>query len=585
MNNFITNQTEFIKMSLNNFDRISVQKDGSFEIESNCQTFWRFITGRKNKRMIGLNNAMIELYNDLETKKINHPDEELIKIDTLAKKILDSKRNKSPKKRELELRQIAFKEKYLRTKKKTNLFELYVKATNWKQSIPFYNNSALTEEEKNALKPLSEYPEFLEYILINETVRHSFFKWTLEQANPAGIFILFPNLTDSLSSCHLSKALGYLRQLKLSEDKKNVTALFVNSFGESEPLSIIDPNTTITLQNNYTLSLKDIYAQYKLKDLKPTESRIDIFKNGIQNWNPSIQGRYNPNEKKFTPQNLDDTWLEQIPPQETLTRDEIMKKFHLDELEKNESLFIQRATRKDMKLRMENTHAFYTLARPIENGDKYNLYTFGAYAKKTPQTLVEKLSLLTGTFEATFINDQAMFYSSFELAYKPHRISEELCQKVMTVIKKQIQLVRTGKMAFQYLTKNCAYRVNEAAKKAGIQENPYETNIWLVKPKNFILTKCLKYIENGSKYLDKIKKVTLYIFSKKLTLKEDQARSLRTRQIIWLLGGSRKNSKFPDDGSTLNNLKGDFILQPSKLFNTRELVVSYGHLNPTQKIN
>ena len=213
----------------------------------------------------------------------------------------------------------------------------------------------------------------------------------------------------------------------------------------------MDEERVIAFSGNYRLKIKDIFHLFKdkYKDI----GNLEIFAQGIVNWNSNYWGRWNALLRVFEVIDLDQArWWQQLPVLEILTVNEAQRRYgpHLDGLKWNVAA---KAAREYPNLHFQKTHGYLEIAIPTDDQHYYRIYTFGKCAVQLPSNTYERVKMFAVHVLATVVYpDETLYFSHRQHVGYSFEISREEGFLLMSGIAEDMKKARTGNFVFQLET-------------------------------------------------------------------------------------------------------------------------------------
>jgi hypothetical protein len=394
------------------------------------------------------------------------------------------------------------------------LVDLKKWAVQWKRDNPLLGAPVLTLLDVEILNQAACYPEFVRLIQESENVRESFFVWCLRDGNHAQAFIEFPGVIKKLIQSKISSRLGQFSQRLLWIEKK---ATFTNSSQDSgergktrsklrglteegmvrtmsdeedrsgeaaadripdefvkvaekkasfktsskellmlfegKPVSILDPTLEVRFRGGYVLSIEKILEIFFKKDWEV--GNLEVFANGIENWNIHHLGYWNQEEKVYVKIEInEESWWLQLPLFLKLSRQQLIQRYKLN-IKAGDWVAAAVATRGRSTLDFEETHAFLEVAVPYK--EDYLIYDFGKLAFIYPKSSWQRISMMTKTVHATVAYpDENVYYTHRQKGFYPLLLNPSQGEVLMNKIKDDIVTSRKRNLVYQIESENCA---------------------------------------------------------------------------------------------------------------------------------
>lgn len=381
--------------------------------------------------------------------------------------------------------------------KKAYPAEVYPKlmaiAQQWKntQEILDPHEKAINKTETKYLKEAMRYPEFIKLLYRDKPLQDQFFKWTVRDHNSAGIFVEFPGKHQQIKESLLSWRFGRYHNKMLRIEKNDVTPVVGSSFKEKhltvaiegKRVSMLDNKRTVTLSHNYKLTIQEILDMFK--DKNHDYGNLEVFADGICNWNVGEMARYNPANKGYERIDLSakfrNDWWEQLPSMGTISSKEALKRYGAG-LSRHPNRWGVRivSTRELRDKSLKGNHVYVEVAIP-NHDDKgtYSMYAFGKSALDLPRHWWQYARIVAETVKGVITYpDSSIFNPRRQHKGRAFSIPAAEGKQVMDWIRKSIQRGWTGNMAYQLLTENCAKWAEEIRGVVGSKKVP--RNLFLV---------------------------------------------------------------------------------------------------------
>ncbi|CRX39446.1 hypothetical protein [Estrella lausannensis] len=328
----------------------------------------------------------------------------------------------------------------------------------------------LHEEDLKRLKEVACYPQFVRMLEKDPVLREEYFSATIRYLNPPDVYIEYPELSKRLKASYICGSIGrfaYNVPLKISvqgaERSKTVTMPF-----DGMEFSVLDPKATVIFGDGHQNTVEAIFKDMYNKNYGPGDYYF-TGPNGFIRWNYHKMASYNELKQEWEPVNLTQpNWWENLPEFETLTKEELKKRFDLKrDIQDGEWVVVSLAAKQNDRLRIDDCHGYCEVAIPKGDGT-YGYYPFGKYATRFPQGALEFLSFVSNTVPAEIVYpDPNPSYSGIrQQAAHPRIVSEAKGRKYLEQIRTDIQKGREGNLVFQFAWENCAYTVQDWADRA-----------------------------------------------------------------------------------------------------------------------
>ncbi len=311
----------------------------------------------------------------------------------------------------------------------------------------------------------TRYPEFIQAIKTNPTLRDSFVK-TICRGSPHGsqdsvdVFIQAPYIQKLLTKSFLDKRLQRIANdgLKLVEQnhKKEVQLLI---HGRHQPISYLEGQVQTSPEKFRTASslFKEFQAlNDRLLDVEYVQTGVEEYDFKLKNFN-------------FDQEN----WWEQLPDIEVQSVEWVRNRFNDQTIDPNKPLLVIHATRTTEDLNPVDTHGYMDIYIPKGDGT-FNIISPGKYGDTflptmkekgfSLQGLAQKVQMIFKALKTVFSTQGGVYVLADQNNYMTHRhhkeiplpqLSQEKFQVVMNFIKDMFVAAREGRMHFQPQADNC----------------------------------------------------------------------------------------------------------------------------------
>ena len=450
-------------------DKAVVCKNGMWYVEGRTMHIIRILLRTDHRRLESVARTFNSWLDKLEKTPVKFDEENPVNFQNYirAGEVL-AKRVKSPL---LSRRVVALKYRIenvhggldrLRVADNSFMKQVEKVAEQWMEKQKLYPSTELTKFERK-LSKTCEYPEFAKLLVDDTTLQDAFFKWALRDNNKIRPFVEFPITAERVKNAYLASRIGRWsgKALKITKDHVKDFQLPFEILTEgtlqTKNISILDEKKRLTFKGGYRITIKKVLDYFKNKNAEV--GRFEYFKErGITNWNTLELGWWNSKKKTYERIDLErPQWWKKMPTLEILTKDEVKKRYDIDEIEEGKWVTLVQATRQSLKMDVEDSHGFIGVLMP--NDDKtYTLYEFGKFAKKFPTTQWEKIKFVADTVESGIeYPDEDGFYTHRQKAAAPYVITPEKGEELMDLIRKDLSKAREGNLVFQLSYENCAY--------------------------------------------------------------------------------------------------------------------------------
>lgn len=362
-------------------------------------------------------------------------------------------------------------------------------ALEWKKRQKLYIEYNLTERDLKKVQETCSYPKFAKLLLKDIQLREDFFKWTLRDGNGVSQFVQFPVICQRLKDAYIAPRLANFagEALTIAKIPKENPALkiyekvlqlpFYNGT-ETKRISILDELREVTLNEGWSLPIKQIFDVFANKNKEPGDVEF-LGINGIMNWNSRKLAPWNPQTKTFSLIDFNDKeWIERLPLSRVKSQEVINESYGVPK--KNwKWLFVYRSSRDEDDLSIGGRHSFLEVVKPLKDGN-FAIYPFGVYADNFPRSLFAAVSFINKTSRGSIVYpDDSINYTMRQHAIVPNEISSIEGLKLLKTIGQDLHKSQLGNVIFQPRRENCSYWVQNTSEKIESCKaiNPYKIKI------------------------------------------------------------------------------------------------------------
>ncbi len=342
-------------------------------------------------------------------------------------------------------------------------------AYDWKSKQTLYPDKSknISERDIAKIRAACLYPEFIRLLSSNKDLQNQFFTWTIRDNNGAAQFIEFPATCERLQTCILSKRIGLLapEELNIVEEKissgyQKVICLPFFDGHDINRINILDESKKVTLNNDRSISIKEILAIFAYKRI--TAGNVEFFgTKGIMNWSNFELGALNTKAYTYNRINLTDPeWWRQLPVLKEFSKEEMEARYQLS-LKPGDWVRCINSTRENLDYTFNRRHGYIEMAIPLDNGH-YAIYPFGKFPKHYPTSIIGQIRLIVQTLEARIeYPDQNTFYSHRQRAIQSKMITPDQGKAFMEHIRTDLIKSVNNNLPFQLGYENCAHWAEE----------------------------------------------------------------------------------------------------------------------------
>lgn len=403
------------------------------------------------------------------------------------------------------------------------LEELKTKTIKWKKEEKGSTRDSLNPLEIKELETAAKYPEWVRLLNDHPEAFEAFMKWSIQDNNPAEVFIKYYKVAKTFRASLLSPSIGYARSggfelLQIRDEKTDIKGVFKRTLALSyyngnfdqmdlskrKWVSVLDPSNKIHFeQGNYTVTIGEVLKMFPRK--KYGEIPISVTPLGLVLFHP-FYGVLNADKlpssdssslqrigqvfRKLFPQDpreiwerygewydrspmygeewTEENWIHKVPPMRFATDEEFKGKYG-DQF-KREMFHLVKATRTTEEDLIRGCHGYVQINVPIEvalqSDEKGG-------APRNDLLGLRNVGMLAYRFAKTPWDKISMFADSFERAFSladpngayTHRQRAGLVHFGIERTKKLLskifhELIRKPG-PFQMPGKNCSYSIQE----------------------------------------------------------------------------------------------------------------------------
>lgn len=348
-----------------------------------------------------------------------------------------------------------------------NVEELVSLAVAWKEKYPLYQDTSISDSERQKLVEAASYPKFAKLLKIDAETRNQFFRWVIRDNISVDTFVQFPSTCMRLKFALISGRVGrfakHFRFVSKESGQKEFRLPFQiqeNAGLATREISILDESRRLNLRGNYELSIRDIINVFKNKNDDPGKLEF-LGTQGIGNWHSHELGHWNPEAgaiEKIDISVENSRWWELLPEYEHLSLAEAKARYGIDELQQRHWVAVAKSTRESLTLDIDRSHGYFEILVPDRVNGGYQLFPLGKFAKEFPKSIIEKFLFVTNTLESRIeFPDENPFYSHRQQASAPFVIEDHQGLELMEMIRKDLKAAREGNVVFQFAWENCAW--------------------------------------------------------------------------------------------------------------------------------
>lgn len=471
----IDNDINKFVLALINYEAepIACTDEGYWYIEGCFMRFIRWLFGFEDSRVANIARVFSQCLNQYELQPTSKDGMQWIKCADLIQELMKNKDGSwkegswiSHEINNLKYRTIAlkyrvnvFSQKEVESVENDPLHRQVTKAVSvWKTHLLMASiDKELTDGDKKRIKEICSYREFATHMMEDESIRERCFNAVIRTHNHPDAFIEFPGRFERIEQCNLVNLLGYHSGNSLRvHDVNGVRDLqleFDNGISTDNWVSVLNEKNTMTLKNNVTRTVEEVFEAFRFKHLKWLDETITS--NGVTNYNPRYLGPYNPAKQAYDTVDLEkEDWFKRLP-RRFLSADEAKSKFG-DQADGEKWIYRIMANRLVTRLQASGTHAYVEVSYPTGGGDYFTV-TFGKYPTTFPQSAFEAPGYAARAHEGVIVSpDASLANAERQHAGVPEFLDEAEAIEKMNRIKKDIKKGLDGKMTYQFFVNNCA---------------------------------------------------------------------------------------------------------------------------------
>lgn len=339
--------------------------------------------------------------------------------------------------------------------KLTNLVNEFQRADE-RYTYTQYNNYTAKIHE------ICQYPEIVKFLIDPQHRKLAFEYLQLGLRDNLDIEVLnqYHYESKNLSDHFIARRTGAITAKILSIDTVQEGAFSVvkhlHMLMEKNKVNILDKSQTIRFSNGLEWTISQIYRDFLNKNLAVGE--LEMMYDGVIPFNghhlSAIEAtghQINPKSKIY--KRLDTTqadWFEKTPVLDIRNRQYINQRYNLD-VQPGEWVTVLEATRRH-ELDAEQAHGYTLIYQPLE-GDRYRVYSFGAFPWEFPQTILQLVNFVGDTVEGTIAFDPNYYYSQSQKASWAHAVDEKIARALLA----ELGQAKNKGFIFQFAWENCAF--------------------------------------------------------------------------------------------------------------------------------
>lgn len=350
-------------------------------------------------------------------------------------------------------------------------------AKKWKKKQKLAVDVDLNELEKEQLKELAKYPEWLKVVVKDPAYLSEVFGWSLRDFNQVGILVKCFETRRKLKVALLSANLGYVRNLHLTKPEDEVIAfrtvatkvdnvkkriltasIYHGSFNTFEPakqerINILKPTESIHFkQGNYHLTVEEFLQEMGEKNAR--ESNVNLCGDwGFVNFHP-VLGPWNAKLHQYEMPNLSvKDWTDHVPPSRIASHAELIEQYGEKKIKGRQFFFKVMSTRQTLNLKALDSHSYWQLYLRMKDGN-WKVINFGLYAYRFQRGILDGLSLFCASVRRVVcLMDQNGYYTQRQRAAYAVFPNDEKQEKVL----ENLQELLLSRGVFQFAGRNCTY--------------------------------------------------------------------------------------------------------------------------------
>ncbi len=396
-----------------------------------------------------------------------------------------------------------------------------------------------------------QYPDFISAIQQDTVLRELFMKSVIRDGAQGSkdivdLFIQAPIIQKLLRKTFLDKRLQAvandgLKFIQNQETGKKEVSLLIH--GKYQPIT--HGKNVVEVADGVHTTVDEVFKEFLQQNTRLID--MEYLQSGIEKYDYQLRD-FDFNQER---------WWEKLPDIHVMSHEEVLKRFEVAELPDNAPLFVARASRKSRDMSAQDTHAWFDLYIPKENGT-YNILSLGKYANFFPTGALETLRTVFSTERAVFTLcdlNKFMNYREHAEALLPP-LTKEQFNITMEYIKNMFIAAREGRLHFQAQGDNCAAPVNNLIQKLypDLKINPFQISFL-----DITVPQPLKLIRDARNLFP-----------------SDDSWNIFRKGISFLLGAFQKRSYTNEEGREAETTLMDYepwqkglLDLPARLFETR----------------
>ena len=298
--------------------------------------------------------------------------------------------------------------------------------------------------DRKQIRKMAQYKPLTELLLTNPERLDHLFKFVIRNLYSVSCFMRFPETSENLYQFRVAQQVNawhgvkHIKRLKGIAGASSVGIRFAHENRFVDILREKEVNVT----ENSRVPIKDIFKDFKSQSYRHGD--YSVLRNGIAYWA------------------IDKSWLDGMNENiyDIVGFDELKQMF--SDLKLGDHIVSFAGTRESEGRDIRNSHGFVRYRRPCgDDPTKYEVLSFGVYAKKWPKNVWEFIGFMGNTAEASWCFPDPNAKYSQRLVGEIVRIfnpDNPEIDRIETAFEKTI---RDPNLIFQFCGHNCAYEAEK----------------------------------------------------------------------------------------------------------------------------
>ncbi|MBJ7450024.1 MAG: hypothetical protein JHC93_06675 [Parachlamydiales bacterium] len=318
-----------------------------------------------------------------------------------------------------------------------------IKNTLIAEAIKWKSNEPLTQQEIDSIEKLcDEYNFTAQTVLASSLIRKRCFNWILDKHLPIDVFACFPKISANLQNCHLDDYID--RHGGLTYDQNNVRLDTPDGYINLTKSTTNHGHLHAFSFAGLKLTLPKIYKIFQDKYKAP--QILSYTDKGLENFNSSVLGSWNPMTKKYNYLDLSNkNWHEKLPITNVLiTKDQLQQQFNI--LPNGKTVAVMMSTDPANK---DDAHTWINVYEPTQDQNIYQLKMQLGKMQDAPSNIFKRFINFIKHKGAVDVIDFHDFDTSIKKSGVGFTLNADTLEGFYALIAKHIQLTRNGTETFK----------------------------------------------------------------------------------------------------------------------------------------